>query len=139
MTVYRYMSNEEFQKFSAGLKIIGKKHHDAKTNSKGICFLQEMTHFTDASGRTHDWNPVSCYEFLLGIVSEDVLVEFETNTELNKTYGVYADPCGGWYDLIEIEELCVDSYDISTMKAVRYCVDFDNIGSERNKWYEYNV
>ena len=81
MEVFRFMSKEEFKKYMNGEELVNKKEHRAKTNSKGFCFLD-----------LKDFTPEEAIHFLSGIVSFDVCAVFETNTKLNKTYGVYAKP-----------------------------------------------
>ena len=137
--LYRYMSLAEFYKYSAGLEIIGKKHFKARTSSTGVCFLGEKTPAIGES-YTYSFDPEDCYGFLAGIVSKDVLVEFETEVEVREGVGVYAEPQGGYWDLMSIPEYSVDSYSRDTFRATAYCVDFtpttDNYKLGRKvKWY----
>ena len=123
--VYRYMSKTEFEKMMKGETIKGKEYHSAKTNSTGVCFLPEEVIFRAASGRRRVFDAVECYDFLMGIVSDEILVEFETE-KIKKTYGVYADPTTTFFgDDIIICERCTASYDTKTFKPLRYATDFD--------------
>lgn len=104
MKVYRWMSNEEFDKLTAGVPMINtNKFINCRTDSAGFCFLPEKVEFDSlpsgdwsADPEHCVWDPASAYEFLNGIVSDDVLVEFEVSEEarerLHKGYGVYCDP-----------------------------------------------
>ena len=96
MKVYRYMSFKEFNTMILGIPVVHKKRaFRARTNSYGFCFLPETTEFSvysEYSNERHDfsYNAEQCYEFLSGIVSEDILVEFEVLNEsiLFEGYGV---------------------------------------------------
>ena len=83
MKLYRYMSIEEFIKMSSGLDMkpycvdFGK--FGAKTNSEGFCFLGET--ITTESGQIISPEEMLSYGFQ-GIVSQDVLVEFETTEDI---------------------------------------------------------
>ena len=72
---YRYMSFDEFSKLASGCDIIGKRHHKARTSSSGICFLGEYTVInSDNAISQFTFSPEQCLNFLLGIVTNDVLV-----------------------------------------------------------------
>lgn len=121
MKVYRYMSSKEFQMLTAGMTISGKKYHACRTTSTGVCFLAENTTFwSDTLHEEITFSPEACYDFLAGIVSSDVLVEFRTECEVTESIGVYADPFGCFYDRIVIPEFCVASYSMDTFVPVRY-------------------
>lgn len=130
MKVYRYMSMTEFTKMSAGCDITGRRYHKARTESEGVCFLSEKTH---ADGITY--TPEQCLSFLAGIVTNDILVEFETEEVLQECHAIYADPQGDYYDIIVITEYCVPSYNRETFRPVRYAmVDYSNNAD----WYDFN-
>jgi len=117
MTVFRYMSFEEFNDFKIGKTLVNHTDHSKEhcTNSKGFCFLDECDH-----------SPESAYEFLSGIVSDDVCVRFEVDDELlTMAYGTYADPFGNnWNDNMTIDEYCCESYNNKDFKMLDYrCVN----------------
>lgn len=94
MRVFRFMSNKEFQLFTAGCEIIGKKSFNARTESSGICFLASA-----------DFDPTEAYDFLKGIVADDVCVEFEIpDNLLTESFGVYY--------IGAVTEYCMPSYSI---------------------------
>ena len=135
MKLYRYMSFNEFHKYSAGLEITGKKFFRAATDNTGVCFLAEETR-TDTG---YTLSPVDCYTFLSGIVSNDVLVEFETDAQVRQSFGFYRELQDD-FEVMEAEGYCVDSYSRDTFRATAYCVDFtptaDNYKLGRKvKWY----
>ena len=126
MEVFRFMSKEEFKKYMNGEELVNKKEHRAKTNSKGFCFLD-----------LKDFTPEEAIHFLSGIVSFDVCAVFETNTKLNKTYGVYAKPIkkegsiledlinffSGFDNTFTANEYCTTQYNKKKMKLLRYSTD----------------
>lgn len=132
MKYYRFMSLNEMSKLSAGMDIVGKRHYDCRTNSVGVCFLGEKT----VDNNEHEYSPIECYEFLSGIVSDEVLVEFESSLELKTSYGIYADPYGMYEDLISITEYNHTMYNRETMKPLRYAM-VDNYSSNW-AWYDFN-
>ena len=135
MLVYRYMSNKEFNKVTAGVTLVNNNSFKGnKTNSKGFCFLPEKVSFYSYAQETEvTLTAQECYEFLEGIVSRDVLVEFETEEELEESSGVYADPLTDeWGANIVIDELCTITYDRDTFIPKRYCIPGDDI------WYNVN-
>lgn len=136
MKVYRFMSFKEFNKMLAGVPIVGRKSFNARTSSSGICFLPEVVKFNSSDGEEYEFCPSACFCFLNGIVSSDVLVEFETDREFQESYGIYADPCGSYYDCICIRELCIPEYDREILIPLRYCVDVAPCVKE--KWYDVN-
>lgn len=134
MKFYRYMSMKEFQKMSAGCDIFGKNSFKARTNSEGVCFLGENTLVDD-----RDFSPIQCYIFLNGIVSSDILVEFEAadGVELEEAFGIYADPYGDYYDCMSITEYNLPMYNRDIMRPVRYCMGNPYGFSVRDEWYEF--
>lgn len=111
MRVYRYMSQKELDKFLAGEKIVGKKKFQARTNSHGVCFLRQHTVGIASYGLTKDDNidfsPITAREFLEFVVSDELLVCFDTNAHFNHTHGEYPGDDG---DPLIVAELCIDSY-----------------------------
>ena len=152
MKLFRYMSIREFSMMSSGCDIVGKSDFsNCRTNSAGICFLGEETRFTSHievyrektdSFETEEvrscYSPINCLAFLSGIVSEDVLVEFEVENPdgLRESFGVYADPVNGDYDaVICITEYCIDSYNRDVFVPTRYAMVSDYRSAV---WYDFN-
>lgn len=134
MKVYRYMSNNEFNMLTAGCIISGAKSicNSCKTTSNGVCFIADNT---DVDGV--DFDALKCYDFLSGIVSNEVLVCMDIpEYKLNIGYGVYAHPFGGFFDTVTIKEYYIDEYSINDATIIAYNVDFDNY-TNRNKWYKW--
>lgn len=133
MKAYRYMSKEELSKYLLGIDIVGKRSFShCKTTSEGICFLPEIVSFYSYSIEENvDWTPFHCFTFLKGVVNADsVLVEFNTDADMKKSTGVYADPfTDDWDSMISINELCIPAYNRDTFDAVRYCFAGEDV------WY----
>ena len=132
---YRYMSMAEFTKMSAGADIIGKKSFNCRTTSTGVCFLAEQTLCEDEDHKAIV-TPEQAFDFLDGIVSDDIVVEFEAKQDLTESYGVYASIfCGGFYDRMVVTEYCVPSYNRDNMIPVRYGMikRYNEI-----EWYPFN-
>lgn len=141
MKVYRYMSWGEFNKMAAGLEIVGKRHYNANTTSTGICFLPETVTWSSFDGEgyiDYSQRAEECLNFLSGIVSDDVLVEFEADsTRLTETCGQYADPCiCEWGAYISITEYCAPSYSRDSIRPLRYAL-VDAI-RDTCDWYGFN-
>lgn len=125
MRVFRFMSMDEFKKYQIGDTLSNdKKHHDCgqKTDSVGFCFMD-----------CDDHCPECAYEFLSGIVSDDVCVVFEVDESLlTKSEGTYAAPLinddVGWFSTMNVDEYCCQSYDKTNFKLLKYCfnVSWDN-------------
>lgn len=139
MKVYRYMSLKEFQKFSAGVTIEGKKFPHCYTDSVGVCFLPEKVEgsgYDPLEDCFYDvkLSPEKCFRFLGGIVSDEVLVEFEGEESLfTKSNGIYADVYGG-DGTMRIKELCIDSYNRDILTATGYYI-FPTNQPEDGVWY----
>ena len=128
MKVYRYMSLKEFSKMSAGCDIVGKVFHAAHTTGHGVFFLPE----------TCGYAPERFLDFLSGIVTSDVMVEFEVNCPYDDSYGTYADPDNwDWYSTITVHEVCVEKYNRDEMIPVRYYIPDDYFGNH-GTWYPFN-
>lgn len=135
MKYYRYMSTKEFSLLCAGCDIKGKSSFKARTNSMGVCFLAEKTEAVTEDNRLEHYTPETAFRFLSGIVSEDVLVEFETETELSESWGIYADPQSPYFDgTMTVTEYNIPFYNRDIMHPVRY-----TIPTYRNKWVWYNL
>lgn len=88
MKFFRYMSEREFALLTAGVEIVGKRRFNARTTSSGVCFLAETVEiFRDGHDLTvsTQW----CFKFLHGVVSGDVLVEFECDVHRIIGGGMY--------------------------------------------------
>lgn len=150
MKLFRFMSNEEFQKYRSGKVLKSKKDHHKiskrRTNSKGFCFFN-----------INDYTPEEAIHFLSGIVSFDICAVFETNKELRKTYGVYAKPItsdgdmlsmfiklySGWEESFTADEYCITEYDKKSFKLLKYSKDIWNQWNPAEiqndlKWEECN-
>ena len=75
-----------------------------------------------------------------GIVTDDVLVEFEADENLlQKTTGIYADPIfQEWDCYISIAEFCAMSYNRDDFIPLRYAIQDDFLSSNNIKWYNFN-
>ena len=80
MIVFRFMSFKEFELFQKGETLVNKTDHSKgyrtiskgyRTISKGFCFFDE-----------DDFSLEYAYEFLVGIVSDDVCARFEVDEKL---------------------------------------------------------
>lgn len=118
MKIFRFMSKKEFNKLINGEKLINNTKHKGNTNSEGFCFMEG--------------NPEWAFEFLSGVVSEDICVVFETDKKLKKTYGIYADPCGSFFETITKDELCTNTYNKDDFKIIKIAIP-DNY--EEWNWY----
>lgn len=114
--VSRYISREELEKFLSGEKLVNKKHHGEKNKSYsvGFCFLGEETVFrSQYDNKRHSYFPSECLKFLSGIVTPEILAEFEVNYKhLKKGYGIYADPTTDSFfaEKIIVSEYCTEEY-----------------------------
>lgn len=106
---YRFMSHKEFVAYLCDETLENHKvFSEANTASFGFCFMA-----CDSRAEAED-----NYDFLSGIVSKDVLVEFEVEdpSVLTESWGIYADPCGGWFDTVRKTEWCTESYSRKTFR-----------------------
>ena len=147
MKLYRYMSMQELVRLSAGMDLVNaNEHRYSKTNSNGFCFLPEVLDIheigghSNADGSAHSYEAPATYAglFLSGIVSEDVLVEFEASdmSMFQKGYGIYADPQSSYYDdLLRITEYSTRFYNRDVLKPLRYCIPKMQC---QEKWYPWH-
>lgn len=130
--LYRYMSIYEFLKMSVGTEIhpITDYSKTKKTSSKGICFLGEKSFDPDDYFRE---TPEACKFFLGGIVSKDILVEFELKNpeDVKESIGVYN-------TVGEIPEYWLESYDKNKINPLRYKIAIGN-SFEDDDWEQYNI
>lgn len=111
MEIFRFMSRKEFDKLIKGEILYNKKRHQGRTNSIGFCFMN-----------IEDNTPEYAYEFLSGVVDDDVCVVFETNKKLTESWGVYADPNGSFFATITEDEYCTTKYSLDEFKIVKMAI-----------------
>lgn len=124
MKLFRFMSKKEFNVLMKGDKIINNKIHTGYTNSIGFCFMK---------GDTDDAE--YAYQFLGGIVSNEVCVIFETDKKLTKSWGRYADPHGSFFDSIIETEYCTNEYDLEDFKPLKYTENIDYLFFGEDEWF----
>ena len=114
------MSFDEFEKLKNGETLVNNTNHGAEgrhTNSIGFCFFD--VDFDDIEDLKHEICMV--YEFASGIVSDDVVVVFDTSgKELNKGYGTYANPYGAFFDTMLVDEYSTTEYSKYSLKPLFY-------------------
>lgn len=119
MKVFRFMSQEEFEKYLAGEKLVNTTdHRDKFSSSIGFCFF-EYSDWTDNSS-SDGISPEYACEFLSGVATMDVVAVFETDVQLNKSHGRYADPYGSFFDTIWMDEYCTTEYDNKSFHLINY-------------------
>lgn len=114
------MSQEEFDKYLAGEKLINTTDHRKKyafTHSKGFCFFEYMDWDDDG---VDGISPEYAYEFMTGVATMDVVAVFETDIQLNKSHGRYANPYGSFFDTIWMDEYCIEEYSKETFRLIKY-------------------
>lgn len=114
------MSINEFLKLMSGEKLTNtNKFSMNRTDSEGFCFLGEETAYQHGydheEGQILTYDALSCLHFLKGIVSDEILVEFNPSEsaikKLHEGTGIYSDPQGDYGDLICITEFSTTEYD----------------------------
>lgn len=120
MKYFRFMSIEEFKKLLNNEELINNTVHKAFTNSVGFCFMR------------YNEEPEEAYEYLSGIVSNNVCAVFETKKRLKKTYGIYADPYGYFFDTVTNDEYCTKKYNLKDFKIVKFAIP-----KYKGKWKWY--
>ena len=124
MKVFRFMSKREFDKYMNGEELVNHTFHgtNANTNSVGFCFM-----------KVDDFSPEEASHFLIGVVDPDVCAVFETEADLEETYGVYAKPLRKgtleellkkWRESFKAKEYCTESYNKDTFHLVEYSTDW---------------
>lgn len=136
---YRWMSFKEFNKMSAGCDIVGRQYHNARTSSRGVCFLPERTIFMASDGKAYGYAPQETERFLSGIVTRDVLVGFQENVTLTPAVATYADPENTWdyYARISIVEYNLPHYNRDMMVPVTYYIP-GRFVDDPGEWYVFN-
>lgn len=122
--LYRYMSFEEFDKVMRGETIVGSDHRMRyMTNSVGVCFLSDPVVIMDEHRKEimSVTSPERSLEFLGGIVTSDILVEFEVPNldEFRKGYGIYDGEIVG-KDIISAEEFSIIKYNKDSLIPTRF-------------------
>ena len=135
MKIFRFMSKKEFEKYRSGEILENKTIHKGKTNSIGFCFLD-----------AEEYAPEKALHFLSGIVAFDICAVFETEKELNKTYGVYAKPIKStgnfaidllymslyYMDNFTANEYCTTEYSNKDFKLLKYSENSNGNQKKRN-------
>ncbi len=125
MKLFRYMSENEYQKYLKGETLINTKKHEGKNNtSVGFCFMEGDLE-----------KALESIHFLNGIVCQEVLCIFEIDEKhLTKSQAKYAPIIkdgddifdtlfklyNGWHDFDIREEYCLTKYNNKIAKLV-YC------------------
>lgn len=118
MKVFRYMSKDEFDKYCHGEKLVNTTDHRKKfSTSKGFCFFEYLD--LDDNG-IDGISPEYAYEFLHGVATMDIVAVFETDKEMTKSSGRYADPYGSFFDTIWMDEYCTTEYDNKSFHLIKY-------------------
>lgn len=127
-TVYRYMSEKEFERLMAGKVLENGTDHSkvAHSGSVGFCFLTPMTMIEGGIGSRRSLSAEEMYSVLESLVSGDVLVRFETEETFLTSFGRYADPFSKGDDifnpaLVSIRELSLTRYSRETVRPVAFC------------------
>lgn len=132
MKVFRFMSNYEFEKYRKGSRLINTTRHNGQTNSVGFCFLSLDEH-----------SPEKAMHFLSGIATFEICAVFETDVEMECTYGIYAKPLKvsndmrenlmnlllTWEDSFRTNEYCTKEYSNKDFKLIKF---------SRNIWQQWN-
>jgi len=123
MRLFRFMSKKEFDKLMKGEKLFNDKIHTSHTNSVGFCFMKG-----DALDAEYS------HQFLGGIVSDDVCAIFETDKKLTKSWGMYADPYGSFFDTIIETEYCINEYSLKDFKPLKYTENVEYQFFDEPEW-----
>lgn len=128
--LYRWMSKDEFAKYTAGVTITPiRTRRKFRTTGDGIFFLPEDYLETerdcDPSLNGIKFPPEFSKRFLGGIIEKDsVLVEFDESDSPLEFYnecGVYASPFDSeWESRICVDEVTTKQYSRDTLRATRY-------------------
>ena len=115
MIVYRFMSEEEYNKLMRGETLVNTTKHESKTDSVGFCFMPMEQDV-----------PEEAYRYMSGIVSNDVCVVFDVaEEELQESYGIYSNPNTFiWGDCVQKTEYCTTEYDKKRFRPLRVCKDY---------------
>lgn len=126
MKVFRFMSEEEFNKFNKGETLKNNKDHSksSKSNSIGFCFFS-----------LDDVIPEEAMHFLSGIVSFDICALFDVDEKLlNKTHARYAKDAPQTGDLF-VDLLMIFTDNIEFEIRDEYCTtEYNNKTFKLEKW-----
>lgn len=114
------MSIEELKKLLNSKNLINNTVHKANTNSVGFCFMK------------YDEMPEEAYKYLSGVVSKDLCVVFETKKRLRKSFGIYADPYGYFFDTVVKDEYCINKYNLKEFQIIKLAIPKSD---GKWKWY----
>lgn len=136
MKVFRFMSQEEFNKYLDGEKLVNTTdHRNNFSGSVGFCFFKYRDLNDYVSGSI---SPEYAYEFMNGVATMDVVAVFETDQELTKSYGRYADPYGSFFDTIWKDEYCTEEYSRDTFRLIKYGhIEYDDEEFEPKAIWNY--
>ena len=124
MKLFRFMSKEEFRKLVNGEDLENNTVHQGHTNSIGFCFMEE-----------DNCNyPEYAYEFLSGVVSDNICVRFETEVKLKEGYGIYADPYGSFFSTITQIEYSITKYNNRDFKILEFAIPVSGLDDEEWEW-----
>lgn len=142
MYLFRFMSNDEFQKYRSGKVMKSKKEHykyGNKTNSKGFCFLNYS-----------EYKPEYAFHFLSGIINPEICAVFKVEDNIvKKTWGKYGVPVKnmtkeefykrmmGLGNTFIANEYCTTEYSKRNFKLVKYTIP-DWFNWDKWKWEECN-
>lgn len=128
MRLFRFMSKNEFNKYLNGETLENTTVHNGRTNSIGFCFFD-----------TENFSPIFAYEFISGIVDKDVCAVFETEIELKKGYGIYADQYSSWsWDTLIVDEYSTTKYNNKIFKLLKYHTKVDKKDWENDLGWTIN-
>lgn len=117
--LFRFMSYNEAIKLLQGETLHNDtdfKKNGAHTSSKGFCFM-------DGDKDEAEY----AYNFLGGVVSDEccLILRFNQNTKLTESSGRYADPYGAFFDTINVNEVCTETYNDKMFTPIRYALNVD--------------
>ena len=120
MKLFRFMSKNEFDKYLAGETLVNTTDHRHKhSNSVGFCFFEYLD-LNDKNNSLDGITPTYAIEFIYGVATTEIVAVFETDKELTKSSGMYADPHGGWFDTMWMDEYCTEEYDNQSFCLIKY-------------------
>lgn len=119
MKVFRFMSNEEYEKLIKGETLVNETKHKAHTTSRGFCFMN-----------LNDNPPEVAFHYLIGLVCPEVCVIFNVKNKnvLNKGYGRYTDINSDEFFATCIrEEYYTTKYNKNDLEPIKVCkkIDYD--------------
>jgi len=134
MIVFRFMSNEEFEKYKAG-EIIEGRRQKSESDSFGkyvICFMPIGGDITDMS--EIECEPERAYEYLDGIVSDEICAVFQASDDIfEKGRGKYLNP----YDVpafMRVQEVYSPLYQKNDFTLLSYCKNAHCVWNKDDKW-----